>query len=133
MFDTIRDVTEYIERNEPIPNDVATQAKVLTTCGFCAERMDVYRNNNQIYIRFGSCGHLFHAEPNDLRQQRACYSHYIDAKKRDPHVCIHCRRQAVGVQNAPKRRKIDERIEPPASPTQSQSLSHISDSDEGQL
>lgn len=139
MFDTIRDVADALERNEPIDKNVANQVKTITTCGFCSEQMNVYKSHNQIYVRFGSCGHLFHADPHDVRLKRSCYNRYIDSKKQgDNVVCLHCRRKTV---NPPeKRRRIEEEdIEPAvaaveAMPEQSTSdLSDIEEEETGEL
>ena len=145
MFDTIRDVADTIDRNEPIHRDVASRVKEMTSCGFCAHPMDVYRTKNQVFLRFGSCGHLFHAEANDLRLHRACYSRYIDAKKRESNVCLHCRRHSMDAQTQPKRRRVSPEVHAEPEPVRqaeertvstSSSLSHISETDDeetGQL
>lgn len=95
MFDAIRDVTYALERGHPVHPEVAARAKDVTTCGFCTDRMNVYREHNQIFVRFGACGHLFHADPEGLREKTACYARFLDAKKRDPNACVLCRRRAV--------------------------------------
>ena len=86
LFDALHvlsDAVREAENGARIPQAAIQQAHASLTCGFCTEPIDVYREQNQIFARFGVCGHLFHADPENMRSHTACYTSYIEAKKKD--------------------------------------------------
>ena len=96
LFDALQGLMEAVDRGGNIPLKAIQNARSCLTCGYCTEPINIYRENNQIYTRFGGCGHMFHADPDHMRSNTACYRSYIEAKRKDPNnSCIHCRKQSL--------------------------------------
>ena len=91
LFDSLNEVQCDIRTRGHVSSETMNVANTMTSCGFCIGSMPHYRDNGQIQIRFGACGHLFHAPPDAMRSKSSCYNHYLEAKKISDSPCVHCR------------------------------------------